>query len=629
MRIRKSVAGLGAAALAITGIGVMAAPSALAASQNDVVLNGSPVNLAGTASYVGTPDITLTAVQNGANVDVTVSVSEGPTTTSFSGFAAGAYRLDAYVRVDGGPQVQLVGTPGVPAVDVSSVSYPGGTSATASIPGLTVGSHTIVLQSLVLDSSGGLSGGFATSFATLQGFDAVYNLGTTTGDIVANPPVAPIGLTETIAVIGPQITINSVTNTGADNASGGGDDTVVTGAIVDNGSGDTAYFRDKDVLAFSGNNQWNNNGNFWVRVCATAAGTGCAPHVVRVAEPVTAATVTTGTLNASAYLMSTGGFTGAQYLQVEQHAVACVWSDGAIPGDPSDNSNSCNPGTIVKKASFPVNILGTRSISAPTTVSPTVSFAVTGSNWYPGETVTVAGNVAAGGDVNGAPAATGVGGISTTVTLGATTTASSVVATGIDGSASSPILLSKDQCTRQVGSGTLQTCETQQTINATVNAGALTQAAADYDGAGIAYTKTSINIGSVTTSISDQFLPGHINPITVTDVRGGDATWSLTADMPDLAGSGTAAGDAIEDENLVLGAVDCAPSAGSATGITEGGGGNFGGAALTICDASTNADDSAGDNVGGQWVANAPLTLKVPAFQQAGNYSAVITFTLT
>jgi Tol biopolymer transport system component len=318
-------------------------------------------------------------------------------------------------------------------------------------------------------------------------------------------------------------------------------------------------------------------------------------------------------------------------------------------------------GTIT--AITPILILGTPSLTlSPANGSAGTPVTASGSNFDPGRPTSVFGgrsnpngicqlpdgptpgppcNDPIGNAVVGPYVNTSPPNPVTTVTASATGTFSAATApeqagtTGVIASQTGPSnsayaaygFFGPEPCVRQVGSGPTTLCETKQNVTASVTPGALTQQALS---AGLpGYNATTIPMGSVTTAIAAQTLTGQINPITVTDVRGGTATWSLTAAMPDLAGSGTAAGSAIEATNLALGAVTCADQPGSASGITAGMGGNFGGAALTICDASSNAADSDGDNVGGQWIADAPLTLTVPAFQQAGAYSSTITFTLT
>lgn len=160
-------------------------------------------------------------------------------------------------------------------------------------------------------------------------------------------------------------------------------------------------------------------------------------------------------------------------------------------------------------------------------------------------------------------------------------------------------------------------CQTQQNISATVNPGTLRQTAAG----------SQINLGAaVTTSTTAQTETGAINAITVTDARGGAATWTLTAAV--TTGLATSGGATLANNLLSIGPSTCAAAAGSATGITQGSGGNFG-TTQTICDATTNAVNPASGTKGGEWVANAGLTLTIPAYQAAGTYNGQITFTLT
>ena len=130
-------------------------------------------------------------------------------------------------------------------------------------------------------------------------------------------------------------------------------------------------------------------------------------------------------------------------------------------------------------------------------------------------------------------------------------------------------------------------------------------------------------MGSVTSAVSSQVLPGFLNPITVADARGGIATWSLTAAMPTI----TATAGTIANGNLAITGISCAGSGTSATGNTAGANNTFAGT-VTLCTKDGTAD-SAGDTTGGSYLVNANLALTVPAFQAVGAYTSTITVTLT
>src|SRR4051794_7366243 len=143
MKLSKKLSGLLALGLVASSATLAVGATSAQAATGAYTLTGSPQNQAGTSSYGGKPTIDLTAVPSGTGVVIKAAITAGPTTTSFAGFNAGAYRLDAYVRIDDGPQLQLTGTdPSLnPAVPVSTASFPTGTTATATVSDLAQGPH--------------------------------------------------------------------------------------------------------------------------------------------------------------------------------------------------------------------------------------------------------------------------------------------------------------------------------------------------------------------------------------------------------------------------------------------------------------------------------------------------------
>ena len=120
---------------------------------------------------------------------------------------------------------------------------------------------------------------------------------------------------------------------------------------------------------------------------------------------------------------------------------------------------------------------------------------------------------------------------------------------------------------------------------------------------------------------------GALNPITVTDVRGGTAGWSLTAQ---LSGPFTeVGGGADRRERGALGrlGVRAARRIGDAhTGRRREPPAS---SAVTLCGVDPGVDDSAGQSGGGQYVVSGTVELTVPAFQKAGEYSSTLVITLT
>ncbi len=187
--------GLAAGAL---GLAAFATPAHAANNGDTSAIMGSPANKIGVSWYdtgafpAPSPNpgphrtVTLSAVQQGTAVKVTVSVSRGPNTSALSAVGAGTYRLDALVRLDGAADARgttrLVGQVGAVAVDPDKPTYTSGTTMVGTINNVSPGAHTITLTDLLMDSTGPNSG---NGFGTPTGFDVYYNPGTTSDEIIA------------------------------------------------------------------------------------------------------------------------------------------------------------------------------------------------------------------------------------------------------------------------------------------------------------------------------------------------------------------------------------------------------------------------------------------------------------
>jgi hypothetical protein len=177
-------------------------------------------------------------------------------------------------------------------------------------------------------------------------------------------------------------------------------------------------------------------------------------------------------------------------------------------------------------------------------------------------------------------------------------------------------------------------CVTGQQVTATVIAGSLTQAATRADSnpssTVIVLTKddgitaTYSGLPAVTVGVAPQVLEGALNPVTVTDVRGGAAGWSLTAA---LSGPFTEVGTGQISESAASLAPTCTELEGSAT-QSPGSGGVLSNA-VTLCGVDPGIDDSIGQSGGGQYTVRGRLTVTVPPFQKAGEYSSTLVITLT
>ena len=586
-------AALAAGSLAALTLGVSPAQAATGSTAG---LNGSPTNKIGAVAYGATETVTVTAIQSGANVDVAASVGGG-SLNPVSPATGGTYRLDALLRVDGTGNTRgathLIGTVGADDVEVGDQYYPAGTSWNTTVTGLAAGSHSFTLTDLILDSNGATSGSsFAATPANYTGFDSWFNRGTTTTNIVDGVgDYAPVGPTETLAVAGPTASITAV-QIG-----------YPTGDAVPLTSPQT--LKGGEHIAIQGNNLWAaGNNNVYLRMC-TPGGypTACSPlGVSSTIAPVVGTDTTGGVLGTiRGPLIDSSGFgTGPIDLVVVQTATPM--------------------GAVVNTATIPINYspksVAPATVSGPAVVSPGASAPITGTNWYPGETVAV--NAGTSGPVN--LVADASGNISGSLVVN-DTAATSFDAAGIGQTASSAFTISADSCTAYVGDLTGGPgCDTSQTILAEVTAGNLSQAA---DTTGINPNATTVDLGTTQTSVTGSTLTGDLNSITVTDNRGGLYGWSLTAniDGPLTAGSYT-----IDEANLSGTAACAATAAGSATGVTTGGNQSYD-SAVNLCTKDTTAD-SAGDTTGGVYEASQPLSLDVPAFQAAGNYSAIVTITL-
>jgi hypothetical protein len=164
-------------------------------------------------------------------------------------------------------------------------------------------------------------------------------------------------------------------------------------------------------------------------------------------------------------------------------------------------------------------------------------------------------------------------------------------------------------------------CTTGQEISAGVTAGSLTQGAVPAAGNPSA---TEISLPPVNVQNFVQVLQGPLNPITVTDVRGNIAGWSLTADLKEPFYE--LGGGEISEAQARLTGVACSPLAGSAT-HNPGSGGVLSGP-VTLCGVDAGIDDSSGGSGSGQYTISGQFELEVPSFQRAGVYTSTLIVTL-
>ncbi|MEH0578868.1 MULTISPECIES: beta-xylosidase [Streptomyces] len=146
-----------------------------------------------------------------------------------------------------------------------------------------------------------------------------------------------------------------------------------------------------------------------------------------------------------------------------------------------------------------------------------------------------------------------------------------------------------------------------QKLTTTVKAGTLSMSQA-----GDAVAMSAVDFGS------GQASTGNLNAVTVKDFRGGPAGWSLTGKVTDFTGPG-----AKIDAGKLSWTPACTTKAGSPSTCQAGSAGSVGASGATL------ASTPDGTATGGEFTANAQLSLDVPAFTPPGSYAGVLTLTLT
>ncbi|MGY6018438.1 beta-xylosidase [Streptomyces spinosirectus] len=146
-----------------------------------------------------------------------------------------------------------------------------------------------------------------------------------------------------------------------------------------------------------------------------------------------------------------------------------------------------------------------------------------------------------------------------------------------------------------------------QKLTTTVKAGTLSMSQA---GDSVALSAVDFGKGGAST--------GALNSVTVKDFRGGPAGWSLTGKVTDFTGPG-----AKIDAGKLSWTPACTTKAGSPSTCRAGSAGTVGSSGATL------ASTPDGTLTGGEFTADAGLSLDVPAFTPPGSYAGVLTLTLT
>ncbi|MFI5792466.1 beta-xylosidase [Streptomyces sp. NPDC051677] len=235
--------------------------------------------------------------------------------------------------------------------------------------------------------------------------------------------------------------------------------------------------------------------------------------------------------------------------------------------------------------------------------SPGASVTVTGSGFTAGAAVTVAGRSGSGetGDKT-TLTANAQGAVSGSLVVNDLTTTGIVAYEGATWSAD----LGTPPAAYVVIDDTPVPAGSQK-LTTTVKAGTLSMSQA-----GDAVAMSAVDFGS------GQASTGSLNAVTVKDFRGGPAGWSLTGKVTDFTGPG-----AKIDAGKLSWTPACTTKAGSPSTCQAGSAGTVGASGATL------ASTPDGTATGGEFTANAQLSLDVPSFTPPGSYAGVLTLTLT
>ncbi|MEV5382714.1 beta-xylosidase [Streptomyces sp. NPDC052721] len=257
--------------------------------------------------------------------------------------------------------------------------------------------------------------------------------------------------------------------------------------------------------------------------------------------------------------------------------------------------------TVTATDGTPTN---TRAISlGSASGDPGAGVTVSGTNFTPGATVTLAGRA---GDTQTADTATvtanAQGSFSGSLVVKDKATTGIVAYEGgswnADKGAGPAAYVVNDTTPVPAGS---------QKLTTTVKAGTLSMSQA---GDSVALSAVDFGRGGASA--------GSLKTVTVKDFRGGPAGWSLTGKVTDFTGPG-----ARIDAGKLSWTPACTTKAGSPSTCKAGSAGTVGSAGATL------ASTPNGTLTGGEFTVDAGLSLDVPAFTPPGAYSGVLTLTLT
>jgi hypothetical protein len=272
-----------------------------------------------------------------------------------------------------------------------------------------------------------------------------------------------------------------------------------------------------------------------------------------------------------------------------------------------DAETKCNPVTAVAPAlTLKVGAADKPVLNAPSgAIEPGAEVALTGSKFAPGAvTATLDGDAA--GIAASTLVADASGNLTGNVKLAddvANGTHTLAVSDSAGASGEAQILVRKKVTPPKPGDLT-------QKVDGTITAGALT----------ISQAASGIQLSEVGVSADDQTMTGKLNTVTVKDLRGGSAGWTLTGSITDFSSE---AGGTIPADNFTW-----KPKAAKADEKSKGApvAGSEGviGSGATLASVPQTAGGT-----GGSFAADADINLKVPAYQSAGDYSATLTLSIS
>jgi len=688
MKPNKRLAAATAVVMTVAGVAVLATSSPALAGTNDISTlaaepfnsigvnnpaNGNIANVDGDGLFtIGAQSASMTVVQNGANFDLTITTGQFAQATA-SASPAASYEYEFDIADNGtvvlsGDQCQT-SLAASPAVGIGE-SYPG-VGGASPIPALvcsiagSAGAHSFDIRNAVIQASSVASGTYASPRA---GFDSNVNR-------LNVGPFTPGGTTGPSQVA----FVNGVPNTAAANWLGAGNTADITfvppaSATVSAVSNQsvTNSGRAGDVISFTGSS--------FSAVAGTAS--------VTIGGSAVVSTVTIDV----AGNISGGGATVAGATGTNKTILI------------TENQGS---GKIATINGF--TVLANRAITiTPTAGGIGASVTVTGTTgtWDPTQNVTVGARSAAGvsgGNTQVTLAASGTGGFATSISVGSASTTiveaneGAVAAASLN--ASQLFTFTADRCDAWIA-GVVQNlsdvptagspgCDVKQTIKVAVTPGNLSQrhyqvsqtaksslnknattnAAGTPANTPVANSNTgnqNVDLGSIASPTAATYIFGALNEVAVTDARGGQLGWSLTATMTNFAGTANPTGNTILAGNL-----NATPSCAIATPArswdydntskatipgyvdpfasqlvpTTGAPGFFTApavsAGLTSAAANAALDNSVGitlcnkstalNNFGttsGVFNVDSGLRLKVPAFQAVDTYTAIMTVKL-